>query len=103
MTLDLVLNAFLCLIQVQKCQCWSRVIPKVITGQQKQTVKKPVVKKRARDESKWKRNIAKKRKAEGKAYIGIKNKIKCLKPERKSGKNCNCTGIQMFQKNKRHC
>ena len=59
--------------------------------EQKQTVvKKQVVKKRERDESKWIRNIAKKGKAEEKSYIGIKNKNKCLKGERKAGKNCNC-------------
>ena len=52
-------------------------------GEQKQTV----VKKRARDESKWNRNIAKKRKAEGKSYIGIRNQKKCLIGERRTGKN----------------
>lgn len=58
--------------------------------QTQRVVKKQVFKKRARDESKWNRNIAKKRKAEGKSYIGIKNKNKCLKDERKTGKDCNC-------------
>lgn len=58
---------------------------------QEQTVaKKKVGKKRVRDESKWERNIAKRRKAEGKSYIGIKNKEKCVKSERKTGKDCNC-------------
>ena len=58
-------------------------------GEQKQTVvKKQVVKKRARDQSKWIRNIAKKGKAEGKSNIGIKNKNIRLKGERKTGKNC---------------
>lgn len=58
--------------------------------QEQTVVTKKAVKKRVRDETKWKRNIAKKRKAEGKSYIGIKNKSKCLKGERKTGKNCDC-------------
>ncbi|KAK9711235.1 hypothetical protein QE152_g25549 [Popillia japonica] len=43
-------------------------------GPPKKTAKKPVVKKRIRDESKWNRNIAKKRKAEGVKETNIKDR-----------------------------
>lgn len=39
--------------------------------------------KRTRNETKWKRNVAKKRKAEDKSYIGIKNKKVVLKEEKR--------------------
>lgn len=58
---------------------------------------KKVSKKRVKHENTWKRNVAKKLKAEGKSYMGIKNKNKCMKPERKTGKDCNCK-FQCFKK-----
>lgn len=58
---------------------------------------KQVCKKRVKDESTWTRNVAKKRRAEGKSYIGLKNKNKCVKEERKTGNDCNCK-FKCFQK-----
>lgn len=58
---------------------------------------KKLCKKRAKDESTWKRNVAKKRRAEGKSYIGLENKNKCVKEERKTGNDCNCK-FKCFQK-----
>lgn len=47
-------------------------------------------KKRPRNPEKWARNVSKRLKAEGKPYMGLKNKVKTLKHERITGLPCNC-------------
>lgn len=52
--------------------------------------KKKAGKKRTRNPEDWKRNVAKKRHAEGKSYIGEHKKEKVLKQERTTGPDCKC-------------